>query len=454
MSSNASKKLVYQHLPACNVLEDIVTLKSTNYIILLISMLIILLLAWASLTKVNEISHSQGILLPYSNIHAIQHLEGGIIKSIYVKNGDQVKQHDVLIELDKTAALAELSQLHAKQIAYLFDAARLRSFLSNKTINFDNWLTNYLQHNPNHDFIKGDLKEMLTDEILQLNIQKNNLTNQLDIQENKIDKLKLSLAENKQKIETLQTQVELTSEEYQMHLQLQHSEYISKRELIRIKRELNKSKGDLLQAQTKQQQIEKELSENIAKLQEITGNLKKEAIDEIGNINAELLQIQKLINKYQDIVKRTTVKAPISGTVKGLNLRVGSVIAPQDEILEVVPNNDILYAETHILPKDIGHIRVGAEAVIKIITYDYARYGTIPGKVSEISATTFQSEKNQPYYLATVTLDKQFIKKNNVQYPLKSGMSVEVNIKTGSKSILQYLLKPVHNSLSSALHER
>ncbi|GAB4393087.1 MAG: HlyD family type I secretion periplasmic adaptor subunit [Gammaproteobacteria bacterium] len=449
-------KHTYKYLPQAARLEEVAKLTSLQYILVGISIFILILLLWASLTSIDEIARTQGQLLPNSQVNTIKHLEGGIVKKILVRNGQTVTAGELLIQLDPTTAQAELQQLRAKQIAYLFDSARLRHYLNDQTINFEQWSKDFITNTDEKHISKAELKKLLNSQDLYLHIQHQQREDKLAVQQAKITKLRLQLNEITQKMTFLTNHASLVEQEFKMYSSLEKDSYVSKRDLLRTQRELNKSRSDLAEANNKYQQLSQELTENLALLHEIKSNLHQDAVSELTKINAELLQIQKLIRKYQDIVERTDIKAPINGVVKGLELLPGSVITPHETLCEIVPDNDVLYAEARISPLDIGHIKVGDSANIKILTYDFARYGTIPGTVTAISATTFfdKQHPNQPYYLATISLNRQYVEKNHHAFTLKTGMSIQADIKTGRKTILQYWLKPVHTTLTDALHER
>lgn len=166
---------------------------------------------------------------------------------------------------------------------------------------------------------------------------------------------------------------------------------------------MNKSKGEQVRLKSQVEQVTKEIEEAEFKLNELSSNSREESLKELGSTNDDLHEI---------------------------------------------------HFESRVNPRDIGHIKVGDTAKVKILTYDFARYGSITGKLSSISASTFENKEGQPYYLATIKLDKQFFTHRGEKKYLKSGMTVQADIVTGEKTILQYLLKPVHRAGESAFRER
>ncbi|MDJ0948893.1 MAG: HlyD family type I secretion periplasmic adaptor subunit [Alphaproteobacteria bacterium] len=180
-----------------------------------------------------------------------------------------------------------------------------------------------------------------------------------------------------------------------------------------------------------------------------------EARRELARTKGELAEVREEMVQLQDRITRTEITAPTRGYVKGLNLNtVGAVVGPGQLLMEIVPADQDLIVEARISTRDIGHVRLGQEAKIKVDTYDFARYGSVPGRLSQISATTFQDEDGAPYYKGRIVLDQHHVGKNPRHNPVLAGMTVQAEIVTGDKSILEYLLKPIRSSVDSAFHER
>lgn len=176
---------------------------------------------------------------------------------------------------------------------------------------------------------------------------------------------------------------------------------------------------------------------------------------ELARTRGELAEVREELVRLQHRVARTEVTAPTRGYVKGLNVNtVGGVMAPGQVLMEIVPADQDLVVEARISTRDIGHVSVGQTAKVKIDTYDFARYGAITGRLKRISATTFQDDKGAPYYKGTIVLDRRHVGTEPQRNPVLAGMTVQAEIVTGAKSILEYLLKPIRNSVDRAFHER
>lgn len=191
------------------------------------------------------------------------------------------------------------------------------------------------------------------------------------------------------------------------------------------------------------------------KLQQVKNVNALDIATQLNDINAELLKTKKQMIKIKDQLDNLKIRAPVAGIVKGLAVSHGSVIAANQEIVSIVPTDSKMIIETKISSRDIGHVHIGANVKIKITTYDYIRFGTLTGKLTKLSATTFLDEKTKDvFYKGTIELDKDYLGSKKAPYRLIPGMLAEVDIYTGKKSLLDYLFKPLYISLHYSFSER
>ena len=186
--------------------------------------------------------------------------------------------------------------------------------------------------------------------------------------------------------------------------------------------------------------------------------LNKAALQEVNQINTQLLETQHIIERLTEANSRLTMTAPIAGIVKGLTALPGTVLPPGAGVMEIVPTQGDMQVECRVSPHDVGHVSVGDPADVKIASYEFARYGSVKGKVIEISASTFIAKdkegQGQPFYKAKVSLSQNYVGHNPKLNQLKPGMTVQVDIITGKKSVMSYLLKPITRALDTAFRER
>lgn len=446
IKSEASSENQIWYMPKPIILDE---LKSRIYVLLaagIICAILFFLLIWASFTKIDERAVTFGVLVPVGKINSVQHLEGGIIKSIKVKDGDVVTKGQLLLEIDETASLSELNQLQAREATLSSNVRRLRAFVENSALSESPTSLLSVSKINLSDIIKGE-QELLGSE------------NQL--REDQQDVLKAQAKQKAEEIVKLEQQVELVQknrdllhQELKMYEGLVKDNYVSQREYLEKQRNANDLQSEHVRLVSEIKKAKEALTESNEQLEELRSNLKKDAVDSLNKANAELLEVQYSIKKLEDRVKRSAVLAPVAGTVNGLSFQVGSVVQPGQELMRVVPEDQKLQVETKISTLDVGHVKPGDRAKVKVLTYDFARYGDIKGTLLEVSASTFEDtdKEAKPYYKGTISLDQQYV--GVPSNKLRAGMTVEADIITGRKTVLQYLFKPVSKGFQNAFKER
>ncbi|MCF6765051.1 HlyD family type I secretion periplasmic adaptor subunit [Thiotrichales bacterium 19S3-7] len=429
------------YLPKHIILEEF---QSRKYLVLTcfcICSIIIALLIWASLAKVDEKSVTQGELIPIGRVKIVQHLEGGIVENILVENDTTVIKGQSILQLSSTAYEAELKQLKSKQTSLSIDARRLEAFINKE----ESLETKSHMHNI-------DELALLNQENQLLSIQNEARKDQLSILQTQVNSQQEEIIRLTDQIKATEENLELLNQEVAMYEELAADGYVSKREYLQALRTRNTGNSELASLKQQLKQAKQKLIELMQSKDSTETGLHQEASKQLDEIRSELNEVIYKLERLQDKVERTTIKAPISGIVKGLEVTVGQVVPQGGEVFTIVPQDQTLQAEIKIQPKDIGHIHVKDHVIVKIMAYDYARYGSITGTLAAISATSFKDEKGNAYYKGIVALDSQ-----NVNHPdnkLKAGMTVEADVITDQKTILQYLLKPIHTTLESSFYER
>lgn len=219
--------------------------------------------------------------------------------------------------------------------------------------------------------------------------------------------------------------------------------------------DLNQLKGQLAETENQEKRARDAIREAKTRMQSLSADLKDQAMRDLGQIEADLAEIKKSMTRQVSTAARTTVTSPVRGLVKGLNVHtIGAVIEPGKVIMEIVPIDEELIVEALVAPQDVGMIRVGQPVKIKVSAFDFSRYGTIPGTLDSVSASTFQGEEGQFFYKAKVKLSRNHVGPVPDANLILPGMTVQADIVTGDKTILQYLLKPVQIAADEALHER
>lgn len=398
-------------------------------------------IVWAAIARIDEAAVAEGQVQPSGSLRLVQHLEGGIVAAINVAEGDRVALGQGLIRLDPTAAQAELDRRRVRAAALRFRADRLRAFATGGAADFAD--------------PTGDHADLVADQRAILDLQTKARDTQRNVLSRAIAERQAEFAILAEQRRTLVRQVELIEEERQMRAALLKKGLVSRLVYIETQRELNRAQGDLAETTGQQARARQSIGTARGRLLELDARLQNEALTEMGQVTGELAELSETINRLEDRVRRLDITAPVAGVVKRLNVHtIGGVIAAGDPIMEIVPLNDELVIETRIAPRDIGHVAPGQEVSVKISTYDFARFGDLPGRLIRISASTFQDEQGRHYYKGIVRLARNYVGNDPSQNPVLPGMTVQANIRTGERTVMQYLLKPLYRAMNSAFRER
>lgn len=406
-----------------------------------IAIVICLFLIWAHVTKVDEVAVTSGEVVPTGQVQSIQHLEGGIIQEILVDEGETVEAEQILIRLDPSGAATELNQMRARQAGLDLQAERFRAIGSNRE--------------PDFSFVGDEYRSLIDDQYSIYQSQLNAAEKRREVVIAQIEQKKQELALFEEKEETLSNNADILLEELLLREDLYKKGLTSKIVYLDIKRQVNDARGELSNLIVDRRRTAESLAESRNKLRELDTNEKEQALTQMGVVTNELAQVNSSLSKLYDRVRRLEIASPIHGIIKGLNVHTnGGVIPAGAIILEIVPLDKELVVETRITTRDVGHLIEGQAVTVKVSTYDFARYGGISGELREISASTFLDEQGDPYYRGIVSLDREYVGNDPDLNKVLPGMTVQADIKTGRKTLLDYLLKPIVSSVKTGFRER
>lgn len=384
-----------------NLGRDETSLSRSAMIIPLLCTLLLAFAIWAFFASLDEVSNGTGKVVPSSKEQIIQSLEGGILAELLVKEGDIVEAGQVLARLDPTQTESGLGESAARYRAAIARSIRLQAELENKELIF-----------PEH---LKDFPELLAEETRFYKSRRQRLQETLD---------------------GLRLSQQLITKELEITQNLQKSGAASHMEVIRLERQ----QADIA-----------------LKLVEAKSHYDVLAREELSKANAEAEMLLSVLRGRTDSLTRLTHRSPVRGIVKDIQVTTrGGVIPPNGQLMQIVPLDDNLLVEARISPRDIAFIHPGQNAQVKITAYDYAIYGGLDGKVVTISPDTLQDElrPENVYYRVYIRTDKDYLEnKAGKQFAIVPGMIASVDIKTGSKSVMDYLIKPL-NRAQEALRER
>jgi membrane fusion protein, adhesin transport system len=408
----------------------------------IVTALIILSIIWANFAEIDELTRGTGKVIPSHKIQTIQNLEGGIIDKIHVKEGDAVKKGQVLLQIDDTGAgssfqekLGRLYELKARAIRLKAEAG-ITPFKVGETA---------LKQFPN--IIKEE------ERLYKTNLKRKQ--SEKEILNQRLKQKKLGLSKASLNIKQLKTSKKMIQREITLTKPLFDKRLISEIEYLQLQQKSLETQRELDAFISERSSYQSQVVEAEKMIEELEAKQHGEAQEQLSEVAAEIERIESFQVAIEDRVNRTLVRSPVNGTVKQLLINtVGGVVTPGMNILEIVPADDKLLIETKIKPADIAFLYPGQKTVLKFTAYDFSIYGGLEGDVVHISADTITDKNQEEFYLVQIKANKDFIGKNENTKKIKVGMTVQTDIITGKKTIMQYLMKPILKAKHNALRER
>lgn len=419
-----------------------INLKSSHLTLAIISTLIVTFIIWAKYSYLDEMARTDlARVTPSLKTQFIQSLDGGLIKTLHVQEGQFVKKGKLLAEIDATEFKSKMDQHQIKITSMKIRALRLLSEASGKKFIIP---TELYQESPSTANSEMKLHQSRTQELaLKLKLlidEKLGLSQQIDEQRS----LKRSYLRA----------LELKNKEFKMLNNLKLSGSVSPKELLDIERAIADLESQIEQSSSKVAQKQTQHDSVAKKTAELKVGFKKDAYREYNQMKSELSSLLKENISVSDKVDRTSLYSPVDGIVhRVLTHTRGGVLKPGDTLFEIIPLDEKLIVEAKIDPKDIGFITEGMKAFVKITTYDFALFGGLDGQVKQISPDVVM-EKDKAYYIVKIETKKSYLKRMGQEYAIIPGMNAQVDILTGRKTVLQYLLKPIFKAKQQALTER
>ncbi len=372
----------------------------------------------------------------------IQNLEGGILEKILVGENQIVQKGDILIRINNTLAASQYRDATNQAIEHEAAIVRLTAFIEGKNLAFPDKFKKFPQLIKDQTNISKSYSHQLKSELRAMEAQ-------FSQKQQEISEMK---GRKKQLVENLaiaQRQLEITKP-------LLKKQLYPEVDYLKLEREVITLKGDLDALNLGVPRVRQAAEEAKQRIQQRTAEARSIALDELSQRRIELNSLQETISAGKDRVTRTDVRSPVYGTIKQININtIGGVIKPGEPIMEVVPLDDTLLIEAKIRPADIAFLHPGQQAMIKITAYDFSIYGGLEGIVEQISADTIQGDKQEEsFYKVKLRTKTNTLSYRGANLPIIPGMTASVDILTGQKSALDYLLKPILKAKQNALRER
>lgn len=396
---------------------------------------------WSSIAQIRELAVGQGEIVPAGAVKNAHHLEGGIVHDVLVEEGQVVNTGMPIIKLRPHAATSDLEQLAVKAASLRMQKKRLRALLRDQLFEAESEAKTY----PN---LARDQTDLYKAQLSLREQEERTLQARIDQRVSEYNSLLEEIA-------SAQRRVQLTRERVDAMKDLNAQQFVARKDLEDILAEHEKNVTRHIALVGRRNAAKTAIEEARSLQLEARVKMKKHYVEELATVSAELAQLEQALAKQNDLVERLIVRAPSPGVINHLAFRSrGEVVKAGDLVAKIVPTDNDIVAEVRLDPKDIGHVSVGDKAEIKVSTYDHNVFGIVPGKVTKLSASTFQSEQGEVYYKATLRMERHSVSAGGVAHRITPGMLVQADLVTGEKSLVQYLLKPVYTSLNSAFTER
>lgn len=405
---------------------------------------LIAVLLWAYFAKVDEVTRGEGKVVPSRQVQVIQSLDGGIVSEILVKEGERVKIGTPLIKIDETRAASSLRENRGQYLALLAKQSRLKALAEGGAFSTP-------------DEVQKETPQVYEQEYALYNTSREELDSTVNIARDQMVQREKELIEVQSKKEIAEKTFESANKELAANKPLLASGAVSEIDILKLEREATRARGEIDQSRAQISRIQSAISEAKRKITESEQMFRNKVRTELNETTAKLNSLTETSVALTDKVKQSTLKSPVNGKVSRLLFNtVGGVIQPGKEVLEVVPTDGALVLETKVQIKDIAFLRPQQAAVVKLTAYDYSIYGALDAVVEEIAANSTVDDKGNAYYIVRVRTLKNSLGQDSQGHalPILPGMVAQVDILTGKKTILSYLLKPVLKAKSYAFSER
>lgn len=415
--------------------------KAATLLLVAMAAFVVVAIVWAGRASVDEVAVGAGRVIPTSQVQVVQNLEGGILSALMIAEGDVVEAGQVLLRIDDTTFASSFRENRARYFGFLASVARLEAEVDGKPVAFPAEL--------------AEEREVVASERALLDARRAELDASLDVLRRQEEQRKQELLELQRRITGTDQRLALARQELAIMTPMVDRGVTPRVELLRVQRQVNELEQDLETARISVPKADAALAEAQRRQAERRAAFRSAAQQDLNAQRVQLRSLQESMTSVRDRVARTEVKSPVRGIVQRIKINtIGGVIRPGDDLVEVVPLDDTLLVEARIRPSDIAFLRPGQDAQVKLTAYDYATYGILPGKLEYISADTIVDEQGQSYYRIRVRTAATYLGTEDKPLHIIPGMVAQVDVLTGKKTVLEYLLKPVIRARNNALRER
>lgn len=399
-------------------------------------------LVWSHFALLDEVAIAEGEVVPQGRVKAIQHLEGGIIKQIHVKEGDIVRAGSPLVSLDLATSGVNREELQARLDAQILTRARLLAEATDAPLVFP-------------DDLARKWPDQVRSEREAFDARKREFGATMKVLGEQVRQRELEVRELEAKSRATERNLALARERFVMSTDLVKEGLTPKMEHKQRETEVKTLEGELDIVSNSIPRSRAAVSETRERIGEVQLSFRREAREQLAQAEQNLSRLRELLSEATDQRTRAEIKSGLDGIVKNMRFHtIGGVVRPGEAIMEIVPTEEAVVIEAKLSPTDRGYVEPGQKALVKISTYDFARYGGLDGQVIHVAPDSIPDEKGSPYFRVVIRTGKTYLGSAEGIYPITPGMQATVDIHTGEKSVLEYLIKPVLKLRHEAFRER
>lgn len=416
---------------------------SRHLILVTVFIFFVVFVLWASFATLDETARGEGQIVPAGDVQIIQNLEGGIVEEFLVLEGGMVKKDQVILRLKDVGAQSDLGANQARYLGLLASITRLQAEVDGKlTVEFP-------------EEVVKKVPQSVSEELNAFRTNKDKRQGQLLVLEQQLSQRRQEVNELTTKSRDLASVIRLSKEEKAMTEPLVAKGSAPKMELLQLERAIREKQTELNGVFEAIPRAKSAIGEAEARIAELKMTAVADAQTELSTKMIEMNTLKETLGALKDKKDRTDVRSPVNGTIKDYKIStVGGVVKPGDPIAEIVPMDDSLLVEVKIKPSDIARLRPKMPAMVKITAYDFTIYGGLKGEVVDISADTIKNDKGESFYRIKVRTFENALRRKGEDLPIIPGMIATVDIQTGKKTVMEYLLKPFLKTVQNSMNEK
>ncbi|WP_297433004.1 HlyD family type I secretion periplasmic adaptor subunit [Sulfurimonas sp.] len=419
------------------------TKMKTRIILWLAAIIVIWLIGWAYYAKIDALTRGQGKIIPSQQLQIVQNLEGGVVNEILVKEGENVKKGQILLKIDDTDFKSKYMENQLRYNELWAKSIRLIAESSGKPFQINKKLSKIAP-----ELFKHERSLYLTN--------KEQLNNNIRIYQRRLSQKRTERKEAEAKLRQLKSNYVLLAKEIQINKPLVKKGIVSEVEFLQLQRKAGSLHGEVEAIKLSIPRLISIIEEQKNNIKEVKLKFKNAAKENYNKTKAEMERISKMNIAQEYKVKRSFIRSPVNGTINQILVNtIGGVVKPGMDLVKIVPSQDNLIVEAKIRPSDIAFLYPGQKAIIKFSAYDFAIYGALNGVLTHISADTIVDKiDKKSYYLVKIKTNKNYLGTKDNKLKLIAGMTADVDIITGKKTVLDYILKPIRRAFINTLSER